>query len=312
MFCPKCGANVQQGATFCPKCGTVVTSFATPVATPVAATPSPNPQYAAYQPQAQPDYGAYQPAQYAGTSYQQAQPAYNTYQQAQPDYNAVPQPSFSLPSFKGIGVPGIISRVAAVMAIVFLFLPWLNIPALQYASGYIGALGIKVKADWSIPDIKGLLDTFESTIRPYMNYMSNEDLAEWHSISTPVNLVYFVWLAVVIALVVGIVVSLLKKRNVGPLVAAGFAATLLGIASIVFVAYANSELVTGMGEAIASLGAPVDTTGSTALVTSSLGAYLTIVSGIVTSACALLDRGATAHEAQSMAYLPATSYQAYV
>lgn len=291
MFCPKCGANVQQGATFCPKCGTVVTSFATPVATPVAATPSPKPQHAAYQPQAQPDYGAYQPAQYAGTSYQQAQPA----------YNATPQPSFSLPSFKGIGVPGIISRVAAVMAIVFLFLPWLNIPALQYASGYIGALGIKVKADWSIPDIKGLLDTFESTIRPYMNYMSSDDLAEWNSISTPVNLVYFVWLAVVIALVAGIVVSLLKKRNVGLLVAAGFAATLLGIASIVFVAYANSELVTGMGEAIASLGAPVDTTGSTALVTSSLGAYLTIVSGIVTSACALLDRGATAHEAQSMA-----------
>ncbi len=81
MFCPKCGTQVNDGASFCPKCGTALAQQ------PAVAPEQPTPQQAPA-----PEQSAYQQQQY-----QQQQ----TYQQA-PSYQAAPQPTpaqgFHMPS----------------------------------------------------------------------------------------------------------------------------------------------------------------------------------------------------------------------
>ena len=106
MFCPGCGAKIDDGARFCPVCGqqihaaTAAPARATAPAQPVsAAQPQPGPAFAAA------------PAVHAAAPVSVAQPA--------------------------LSITRIIPCVLAVVAIVFSFMPWFNTsPWVMQASSY--------------------------------------------------------------------------------------------------------------------------------------------------------------------------------
>lgn len=111
MFCPGCGAKIDDGARFCPVCGHQMQATASApahAAAHVQAAPS-QPQYAA-QPQAAPVFSA-APAMHAAAPASAVHPA--------------------------LSVTRIIPCVLAVIAIVFSFMPWFNTsPWVMQASSY--------------------------------------------------------------------------------------------------------------------------------------------------------------------------------
>ena len=111
MFCPGCGAKIDDGARFCPVCGHQMQATASApahAATHAQAAPS-QPQYAA-QPQAAPVFSA-APAMHAAAPVSVAQPT--------------------------LSIARIIPCALAVIAIVFSFMPWFNTsPWVMQASSY--------------------------------------------------------------------------------------------------------------------------------------------------------------------------------
>lgn len=298
MFCPTCGANVQEGAKFCPRCGTTMNA---------RAAYSANPQLVANQqqatpyraPQQLPTYGSQQQPGMGGTGSYQApyNPASGT--NVQDAVSSVGRSFGQLASsvgfnIAGIGPFGIAARAAAIVAVVLMFLPWIKIPALSMANSFGSGLGIGIKESYTIPELKDICDMLKSAMAPYAGYMESEEMAQVNSVVTVISILHFLWLAVIVALVVGIVLSLIKNRRIEVLVAAGAATTVLGIAFLIGIAYANGQL-SAVSEGLA-------------FAKGAIGVHLAILAGAATTVCALLDHGARGVAAQPMAYAPSAGY----
>lgn len=120
MFCPKCGAQISDGAAFCPKCGAAQTQRPAPVQpepvqptpaqpepvqpmpaqqAPIPEQPAPQPQTYQYQQAPAPEQPAPQQQTYQYQYQQAPAPGQPAYQQQPPTNQSVPQ-GFSLKDFK--------------------------------------------------------------------------------------------------------------------------------------------------------------------------------------------------------------------
>lgn len=111
MFCPGCGAKIDDGARFCPVCGHQMQAAASA------------PAHAAARPQAAP-----------------SQPQYAAQPQAAPVFSAAPAMHAAAPAsavHPALSIARIIPCALAVVAIILSFMPWFSIsPTVVQASSY--------------------------------------------------------------------------------------------------------------------------------------------------------------------------------
>lgn len=194
MFCPKCGAQLPDTATFCGKCGNEL------------------------------------PAKAVGQAKAAKQPA--PVQAAR----AAKPPAARTGGFTPLGIVG---RICSVIALIAMFMPWLDVPGMRTLGNYASYLGVKVSGDFTYPmynmgDVTKTLDTLAS---------SNS--------FTGIQMLFLVlWVVAIVLLVIGLIRSFAGNKSTGMLLAGGIVAALVAILWFAAVTYLDSEFARQLAQLI--------------------------------------------------------------
>ena len=193
MFCPKCGNQLPDEATFCNKCGN---------------------QLQSKRPEAQ----ATAPASAKASV-------------------AIPKaPSVSMGGFTPVGI---LARIAAVVAIVAMFMPWLEIPGMQSIAKNVAYLGINMSGDYAYPmydmsEVTKTLDTLSSS-----------------SAYTAIQMAFFaLWVVALVLLVIGLVRSFIGNKSTGALLPGGIVAAIVAIAWFGAISYLDADYARQLAQLI--------------------------------------------------------------
>ena len=197
MFCNKCGNQLPDGVAFCNKCGNQLKP---------QQTTSVN-QSAGVAPQAQAQ--SYANANTVGTA-------------------VAPQGVTTTKS--KITTAGIVGRIAAIIAAICMFLPWVSIPSLNTLSGYAAQLGLGSSRNYDYTMI-GLGEP----LKKLSSLIGNNSL-------NGLYLFFMIlWVVVLIILAIGIITSFTGKAKGGLLAVGCFLACALAIVWVLFVAVFNNS-----------------------------------------------------------------------
>lgn len=273
MFCPKCGKEVPENASYCGGCGSklsVQLQEAMAASVPKRQEPS---RHAGLQ-------VPRQAASAAGAEGQSPEAARAIAGNAafgsvdspdrfvtgaiEPPATSSASASASVSSFSAVGI---VSRVASIAALVCMFFPWLRVDAFNSA-GQIGALfGLQTGKDYAYSMFQ-LRDAFDAI----------DDFASTGSLGRTLDLFFFAWIAVVVVLVTCLLVSFAMKSKSSRVVIVGaMMAVLLALAWLWYVGAVN-------GSANSSLNVSVR------LVSTPPAVWLTALFGVVSTALAIADR----------------------
>lgn len=183
--------------------------------------------------------------------------------------SATPQPSAAKTTSPSKSLPLCLALVA--VALVGMLLSWFSFDAVLVAEtgGYLGAR-------YSMLDLRGFIDSFESLLQADMMGMGSysdadlEILSQYQTFVTVANVFFFAWAASGVAVVVG-AVSMLHDAGNDTLLDMGFTALAIVSAAwciAVFVANGNMvELIAAAGDSYSDVFAP------------GLGAYISLAAG---------------------------------
>ena len=257
MFCPKCGAELPDGAKFCGKCGNemqIPGRFC-------ASCGSEVPEIAKFCPKCG---SQYEDAQGQATAFQQGSapnPAQAFQQQPQPGGASGAAPKKQLP-FTPVSI---IARVVAAIALVVMFLPWLEVPSLQYLAGVASSINIKVNDDFKYPmyetgEVAKALDQLYAlgSSSSSSKYTSGSKYSTTKSSSKGgpfglVNGVFFaLWVIAILVTVAGLVFSFVGRRSTGVLIAAGILIALVALLWFAAISYLDGEFARQLARLLGS------------------------------------------------------------
>ena len=141
---------------------------------------------------------------------------------------------------------GIAARLAAVVTLVCMFVPWASVPSLNSLSGYASMLGFGSGGgfDYSIPSLG-------EAVRQIHNLVGSSSLDALYLI------VLVLWLLALVGLIVGLVSSFVGKKGMKLLAAGCLGVTLVGVVWAVICMMVNSsnhyEILSVAGGCIAAI-----------------------------------------------------------
>ena len=269
MFCPHCGAQQPDGATFCGNCGQ---SMAAAPQNTQQAPAQPQYQQAPVQPAAQPQYQ------------QQAQPVgFGTSAPAQHGFgNSGAGVKNSLTAATGFGKRSLAMLGGSVAAFICMFQPWIGMPwadkALDFAANQVGTdnYGLSqtaitsakalVNTSFDMPHVfslsgalRGLgngINTMAMQITQYSASTAAHAQSAAGSIGLVANILtilFVLWIVCLVALIAGVVLKFTKKHDV--VLFAGLGATaVLSLMCIIGTVVANGQIDGALTQALATSG----------------------------------------------------------
>ena len=189
MFCPKCGANIPDGAKFCGKCGAVMS-----------------------------------PEKVAGAGH-----GMTGAPKISPVAGNVAKVSTSFPKKAAIAPSGALPRSAIVdligtaIVMILMFMPWADG---GISSGLNQLLGTSVKSSYTVPDLVGMSDQLVSNVNSLnsaVSSLASSYSGESHAVSvanptsvavSPLDILMVVWVVALIACALGVVLLFMRKGKV--------------------------------------------------------------------------------------------------
>lgn len=144
-------------------------------------------------------------------------------------------------TFKSFNLIGIASRACAVIAIVGMLLPWLEVPGLQSLKGYASMVGINVSSSFSYH----MFNMGEVT--KTLDFLSNSNAFS----AIQMGFLIF-WGIALILLVIGLVHSAIGNKSTSSLLFGGFAAALVAFIWFAAVMYLDGEYSRQVAQLIGS------------------------------------------------------------
>lgn len=252
MFCPKCGSQLPDAAMFCNKCGSQLAARqqGSPQAAPRPAAPrqaAPGASPFANQPEANP-FAAPAPAPAAAAS-----------RSAAGDLAG---------SMSGIGIG---ARVAAVVTVIFMLMPWLSVPFLRSAGSLLSNFGISTGTgpDYTMYGMGDVTQTLDS-------------LSSSNAFGMVHTLFLVVWGVALLALVAGLIISFTStSKSARPLTAGGILAGVVAILWFVAISAINGELASQMSSYFGA---------GTQVFEVPFAVIMTAICGLATGVLAIMDK----------------------
>ena len=149
---------------------------------------------------------------------------------------AAPTAATAPASFTPLGIG---ARVAAVVTVICMFLPWLGMPAIRTLGEYGSYFGLDTAGSYTYP----MYDV--SDIASALDFLSQSD------VFTGIHALFmFGWLAALVLLGVALVMSLVGKRSTVMMLPAGAVAALVAIAWFSAVTYMDGEFSSQLAQFI--------------------------------------------------------------
>ncbi len=247
MFCPKCGKDLLEDAKFCPRCGAGIAECDFDKAP--HAIEGQQSGYAV-QPSTTLGGGRFAYAGQAGALRRQgafaaAAPAnvqvpnvakVAARSSSEPVARRTPKATASTSVFTPVGIA---ARIATVLTVVLMFMPWLRVDVLEELQGYASLLGYDIPAKTSFTMLN--VDAVTSTL----DLISSSD-----SYSALHAVFYGFWIAALVLAGAGLVLSFTGRKSTRMLVPGAIAATLVALLWFVAITNLNAHYASQMTQLI--------------------------------------------------------------
>ena len=235
MFCTNCGNSISGAATFCAKCGTHVGGSSLPMgyarqprSAAVGCQDAMFVMPAAHVPSAAHAGAGLGVGAVGAQGYGVAHGASASFaRQARENTHTASANAEPLVGFTPLGI---VARVAAALTAILMFLPWLEVPALQTLGEYAALLGIDLPTDFAYS-------------MPQMDSVSRvlDMLTSSNAYSSFQTAFFALWLVALLAIGAGMVLSFIGKRSSAVLVPGGALAALVAILWFAAITYLDGE-----------------------------------------------------------------------
>ena len=133
----------------------------------------------------------------------------------------------------------IASRVCAVITLIAMFMPWLEIPGMQSLKNYASMFNIKISSDYAYPmydmrDVTDVLDALSSS-----------------NAYTGIQMLFLgLWLVALVLVVIGLIRSFVGRKSTGSLLIGGIFAALVAILWFAAITFLDGEYARQLAQLI--------------------------------------------------------------
>jgi len=133
----------------------------------------------------------------------------------------------------------IASRVCAVITLIAMFMPWLEIPGMQSLKNYASMVNIRISSDYAYPmynmrDVTNVLDTLSGS-----------------NAYTGIQMLFLgLWLVALVLVVIGLIRSFVGRKSTGSLLIGGIFAALVAILWFAAITFLDGEYARQLAQLI--------------------------------------------------------------
>jgi len=155
-------------------------------------------------------------------------------------------------ALRSMGAAGIVARVAGLLAVVGMLLPWLRIPVLDAVNSGASLIGQDIPSSFSVFQL-GNMGLAEGVL----NFVSSDRFSALHWVG------FALWAVSLALLVIGLILSFVGKKKTIWLKAGAVACVVVAVVWIIWVGLLNQDISQQAGEMLGSAGTMV--TGAIAI-----------------------------------------------